>query len=510
MAIYSCRVKVFSRSKGESATGAAAYRLGLNLTNEQTGERHDFSRRKDIEAAFTLVPENAPEGWDDPAKLWNEAEKSEKRKNSCIGREVLVALPAEMTAEQREALMRDIAGELVSHYGIAASVGIHSPDDGEKNFHGHILTSTRRLGPDGFGEKARELDDKKQGPEQIEQIRAMVADRTNRHLEMGGYEARVDHRTLEVQRQEALDRGDLDKSIELDRAPTRHEGRNPQVKGRVVQENEQIKQSNIEHQEQERAKWDAGIEKARIEGRLMAKSSDERPAEKARAEEAREDKERQRLELEEARRVQDELDARMVALSKQAQERAAEASEAAAAVYACETKAGGYQRRAAWKKTLADQDAKNVEDWGKKHPIRAAIGWKNSQVDKWQRDSQENDRKSKEALEKLVAEMKAKEQAEERRREADREARAAAAAAVESRAELLKAVQEVRGIKQRHSFENKTPEQQREIRDKLIAAAAMTWSPKTAQEKSDERQRSQHYRAQQGQEGPKRDHGLEL
>jgi hypothetical protein len=70
--------------------------------------------------------------------------------------------------------------------------------------------STRRLGADGFGKKARALDDRRQGPEEIRHLRRMVAGLTNRFLAQANLEARVDHRSLAAQG--------------IERTPTQHEG----------------------------------------------------------------------------------------------------------------------------------------------------------------------------------------------------------------------------------------------------------------------------------------------
>jgi flagellar biosynthesis regulator FlaF len=330
VAIYSVSVKAHSRSKGESATGGAAYRLGIDLTNELTGERHNYSNREDVACAFTLLPENAPEGWNDPAKLWNEAEKAEKRINSCVSREVLVALPAEMTNEQREELTRSIAGELVQRYGVGLSCGIHEPDKGEQNYHAHILMTTRRLGPDGLGEKTRELDDKKQGPEQVAAIREMVANRTNEHLQRHGYEARVDHRSLEDQKQSALDNGDLEKAAELSRAPTQHRGRNPEVAQRVSVENENTKQANQQSQAEARAIF-ASMEQAAVEqGRLMAPASDTPKSQEAMEAEAKEQQQKERDEaFSEARKVWEQSEAKRQGKEREAMEKELRRAEVA-------------------------------------------------------------------------------------------------------------------------------------------------------------------------------------
>ena len=61
--------------------------------------------------------------------------------------------------------------------------------------------TTRRLEPSGaLGEKTRELDDVKRGPEEIEWVRAMIEARTNHALERAGSAERVDRRSLFEQR----------------------------------------------------------------------------------------------------------------------------------------------------------------------------------------------------------------------------------------------------------------------------------------------------------------------
>lgn len=278
MAIYSVSLKAFSRSKGHSATGACAYRLGLNVVNEQTGERHDFSRRQDVAEAFTMLPAGSPE-WE-PSRLWNEAEKAEKRVNSCVARELLVALPHELSDHQRSEVSRELAQGLVDRYRVAVSVGIHRPDDGELNHHAHILFSTRRLGPEGFEEKTRELDDQKQGKVEVEHLRESAAKILNLGLERAGIAERVSHKSLEAQREEALALGQVVQAIALDRAPTSHEGRNPEVKARVEAENEA---KRLEARERVQKAMERIEAQALAEGRLMPSASDT-PEARAKAE----------------------------------------------------------------------------------------------------------------------------------------------------------------------------------------------------------------------------------
>src|SRR3546814_16885958 len=56
----------------------------------------------------------------------------------------------------------------------------------------HLLTTTRRLGPEGLGEKTRELDQKQSG--EVERWRGRWAEMQNRALELANVPDRVDHR----------------------------------------------------------------------------------------------------------------------------------------------------------------------------------------------------------------------------------------------------------------------------------------------------------------------------
>ncbi|WP_312283629.1 MobQ family relaxase [Candidatus Igneacidithiobacillus taiwanensis] len=212
MAIYHLSVKTISRSSGRSATGAAAYRAGVKITDNRTGEIHDYTRKKGVEHAELVLPADAPEWASDREALWNEAEATEKRKNSTVAREIEIALPSELSPEERKRLALDFAREVVECHGCAADVAIHAPGKGgdQRNHHAHILLTTRRLGPDGLGEKTRELDDKKTGSELVAQWRERFATLQNERLQENGIAARVDHRSLEAQG--------------IEREPTRHLG----------------------------------------------------------------------------------------------------------------------------------------------------------------------------------------------------------------------------------------------------------------------------------------------
>ena len=201
VAIFHLSVKTVSRSAGRSATAAAAYRAGAEITDERTGEIHDYQRKAGVESAELFLPAGAPEWATDRAKLWNAAEQSEKRKNSTVAREFEVALPSELSADQRRELAHDFARELVKRHGFAVDVAIHAPgkDGDSKNHHAHILCTTRKLTAEGFTEKTRELDDRTTGAAEVTHWRERWAGLTNAALERAGHAERVDHRSLEAQ-----------------------------------------------------------------------------------------------------------------------------------------------------------------------------------------------------------------------------------------------------------------------------------------------------------------------
>ena len=102
MAIFHLQINTVSRSAGRSATAAAAYRAGEKIVDERTGEIHDYTRKGGVEASALFAPAGSPEWAADRAQLWNSAEGAENRKNSTVAREFVIALPAELSAGERQ------------------------------------------------------------------------------------------------------------------------------------------------------------------------------------------------------------------------------------------------------------------------------------------------------------------------------------------------------------------------------------------------------------------------
>ena len=136
VAVYVVKMQVIGRRAGRSATAAAAYRSGEQVKDERTGKTHDYTGKSDIYDSEILKPDNAPARLSDREPLWNEVEKTERRKDAQLSREFLVALPAELSNRQRQELTRDFVQDQFVDKGMIADIGYH--DFNSHNPHAHI------------------------------------------------------------------------------------------------------------------------------------------------------------------------------------------------------------------------------------------------------------------------------------------------------------------------------------------------------------------------------------
>ena len=199
-------MKPISRASGRSAVASAAYRAGESLTNERDGLTHDFTRRQGVEHCEIVVARGAGAEWAfDRSALWNAAEDSESRKDGRVAREFEIALPHELNAEQRLELTREFAQGLADRHGTAVDFAIHAPDgetDG-RNFHAHLMMTTRAVNSDGLGDKtAIERENKWLAANnlpltqvQLVEIRQSWEQTANEHLARAGLEIQIDHRS---------------------------------------------------------------------------------------------------------------------------------------------------------------------------------------------------------------------------------------------------------------------------------------------------------------------------
>ena len=221
MAIYHLSTKPVSRSSGRSAVASAAYRCAVLLTNHRDGLVHDFTRKEGVEHKEIVLPEGLSADWAlDRSALWNAAEFAEKRKDARVAREFEIALPHELSPEGRLKAARAFAQDLANRYGAAVDFAIHSPSEhGDiRNYHAHVLMTTRQVGRTGLGEKtylehknARLLAHGMATTDmQLRDIRQAWEGIANRQLQREGLDVRIDHRSH------------MERGLEL--SPTEHMG----------------------------------------------------------------------------------------------------------------------------------------------------------------------------------------------------------------------------------------------------------------------------------------------
>lgn len=201
MSIYHFSAKTISRSAGRSATAAAAYRAAEKIVDARTGEVHDYTRKAGVLSRSVVLPGGTTMS---RAALWNAVELKHKRSDALVAREFEIALPVELSHEQREALITAYARELADTYQVAIDVNVHAPADGDKNYHAHVMLSACHVDSAGVcGKKAVELDPihcKRAGIDNsVDVQRKRWQDVCNAALEKAGSASRIDHRTLEAQ-----------------------------------------------------------------------------------------------------------------------------------------------------------------------------------------------------------------------------------------------------------------------------------------------------------------------
>ena len=146
-AIYHLEAKVISRGTGRSACAAAAYMSCSAILNEYDGIQHDYTRKQGLVWQQVFLPRCAPPEWDDRSVLWNAVEENEKTKDSRLARELVVALPIELSHEKQIELISDFVRDQFVTDGMCVDAAIHDTDG--HNPHAHIMLTVRPLDEHG-------------------------------------------------------------------------------------------------------------------------------------------------------------------------------------------------------------------------------------------------------------------------------------------------------------------------------------------------------------------------
>jgi len=203
--MYSLYIGMISRS-GSNTVNSLAYRAGIKLVDEKTGETYDH-RNKMVQDVQLILPDNAPEWAKELQALIKEdrgagvkkfcdiVEGAEKRKDSQLYREFRVSLPREFTKQQNKDLVQEFVKDQLCSLGTGALLNYHFDKNditGETNPHCHILALTRGLDEKGLSEKKPTEWNKKA---LHEQWRVQWASYGNFHLQKNGFAATWDHRS---------------------------------------------------------------------------------------------------------------------------------------------------------------------------------------------------------------------------------------------------------------------------------------------------------------------------
>ena len=199
--------------------------------DRRTGAVYDYTRKEGVLHSEILALAHAPDWARDRSSLWNAVEAVERRKDAQVSREVRVALPSELTLEQNRDLVRGFVQAQFVDRGMIADIPLHAPgrEGDQRNHHAHIMLTTRELGPEGFGAKNCDRNAKNL----LVDWRSSWVEHVNHTLERCNVHERVDHRTLEAQREDALERAyaaerngderghvaEMARAVELDRPP---------------------------------------------------------------------------------------------------------------------------------------------------------------------------------------------------------------------------------------------------------------------------------------------------
>lgn len=184
MAIYSCNLASIGRTTHAAGTAGAHLRYIAREGAEPILEAH----------AIPIEPARA--------RTWMDRAEAADRKNARVLDKVRLALPRELTPEQRQALVREFC-EGVTGNRVPWMFAIHQEGKDAHNPHAHVVIRDRDL---DTGKRVLRLSDSAKDraaagmePKAVEWIRAQWEDHANRALERAGQEARIDRRTLAAQ-----------------------------------------------------------------------------------------------------------------------------------------------------------------------------------------------------------------------------------------------------------------------------------------------------------------------
>ncbi|NTA40225.1 Ti-type conjugative transfer relaxase TraA [Agrobacterium salinitolerans] len=223
MAIAHFSASIVSRGSGRSVVLSAAYRHCAKMEYEREARTIDYTRKQGLLHEEFVLPASAPK-WvrsltadrsvaGASEAFWNKVEAFEKRADAQLARDLTIALPLELSAEQNIALVRDFVAKHILAKGMVADWVFH---DNPGNAHIHLMTTLRPLTEDGFGSKKVAVIGEGGHPvrtksgkilyelwagstEDFNVLRDGWFERQNHHMALAGIDLRIDGRSYEKQ-----------------------------------------------------------------------------------------------------------------------------------------------------------------------------------------------------------------------------------------------------------------------------------------------------------------------
>ncbi|EHH03546.1 Dtr system oriT relaxase [Agrobacterium tumefaciens CCNWGS0286] len=223
MAIAHFSASIVSRGSGRSVVLSAAYRHCAKMEYEREARTIDYTRKHGLLHEEFVLPTGAPK-WVSSLTadrsvagasevFWNKVEAFEKRADAQLARDLTIALPLELSAEQNISLVRDFVEKHILAKGMVADWVFH---DNPGNPHIHLMTTLRPLTDEGFGSKKVAVIGEDGQPVRTKSGKILYElwagstgdfnalrdgwfERQNHHLALGGIDLRVDGRSYEKQ-----------------------------------------------------------------------------------------------------------------------------------------------------------------------------------------------------------------------------------------------------------------------------------------------------------------------
>ena len=146
MAIYHCSISNVSRAKGSSACATLSYISASPVYEERTAQTYSYGRSERVLAVGTVLPDYAPEAYNDPAVLFNAIENYEKAETARTAKKIEVALPREFDLDLQREVVESYIRSSLAQEGYCAAYAIHN-DKENNNPHAHILVANRQIDP---------------------------------------------------------------------------------------------------------------------------------------------------------------------------------------------------------------------------------------------------------------------------------------------------------------------------------------------------------------------------